>query len=77
MTGNNKWASDNVSNMLGLSSATTSRGLRITQMIEGYIRNGTKITPENIKNMQSDVLDSFAEKIHPTWVRLYHKHKGR
>lgn len=77
MTGNNKFASDNVVNQMSMSIATSARGRRITKFIEEYIRNGTKISPEMVMNMQSDVLDSFAEKIHPTYIGLYHRHKGR
>ena len=62
---------------MSMSVGTTARGLRITQFIQEYIRNGTKISPEMIMNMQSDALDSFAQKIHPAYIALYHKHKSR
>jgi len=77
VTGNNKFASDNVVGHLSASSATTARGLRITQMIEAYIKNGTKISPEDVMNMQRDVLDSFAVKLIPSMMKLYETEKSK
>ncbi|KAL4430319.1 hypothetical protein ABPG74_019478 [Tetrahymena malaccensis] len=75
VTANNKFASDNTLNNLSLYVASTARSKRITQIIEEYIRNGTKISPEHVMNMQRDVKDSYAEKIHKHYLNIYHKNK--
>jgi len=46
-------------------------------MIEAYIKNGTKISPEDVMNMQRDVLDSFAVKLIPSMMKLYETEKNK
>ncbi|EGR30548.1 hypothetical protein IMG5_129652 [Ichthyophthirius multifiliis] len=77
ITANNKISSNNIKNYLSQSISTTARGMRINQIIEQYIKNGTKISPEHVQDMQNDVKDAYAEKVLPFLIDLYEKNKKK
>ena len=55
----------------------SSRALRIEQMIKSFIDNNQKIGIEDIKKMQMDVKDPYAELIAPKMLDLIEKFKEK
>lgn len=53
----------------------TARAQRIREMIEDYIKQGKKISIEDIKQMQSDSIDVYAREAVKPMINLYNKYK--
>lgn len=70
LSANNKLATDNIIYHTSIHMLPSSRALRIDQMIKGYIEKGIKIGVEEIKKMQLDLKDPYAEIILPKMVDL-------
>jgi penicillin amidase len=61
-TANNKYASDNLKHHHSVGMITTARATRINAMLEEKISQGHKFTVEEMKKMQFDVKDCYAER---------------
>ncbi|EGR32255.1 peptidase s45 penicillin amidase, putative [Ichthyophthirius multifiliis] len=73
VTANNRFASDNILNHLTVNQLSTSRALRINQLIQEHINKGLKFDIEDMKRIQSDTVDSYAQLILPHLIQLYEK----
>lgn len=74
VTANNKLSTDNIIFHKSLHMLPSARAFRIDQMIREYIEKGEKIGVEEIKKMQLDVKDCYAEKIVPLMLDLVEKY---
>ena len=74
ITANNKIATDNIIFHKSIHMLPSSRAFRIDQMIKSFIDQGHKIDVEDIKKMQLDVKDPYAEIILPKMLDLVQKY---
>ena len=70
VTANNKFSSDNLKNEYSHVGKPTARALRINNMIKAFIANGTKIGTEEVKRMQQDSVDEYANIMNPLMVEI-------
>ncbi len=75
MSCNNQMNAGNAFNLVGSTVPTTSRALRAGQMLDTILRSGRKITEEDMRKMQTDTVDSFAQIIAPMLARLVRIHR--
>jgi len=67
--GNNKAVTDNSKYGAALTSQIPSRGPRIAEMIEEYIKANKKISVEDVKKMQLDTVDILARDVVPKLLK--------
>ena len=70
VTANNRISSDNLKHNYAGSNKPTARSLRITNLIESFIRNNQKIGVEDIKRMQFDQIDEYARIMNPNLIKI-------
>lgn len=63
VTANNRVVLDNVKNDAGATFMSTARAERITEVIEGHIKNGHKMEVSDMIAIQQDVGDTMARRI--------------
>lgn len=72
---NNKIASDAHKHGYWLNMYSTSRGMRVEELIKEYTANGRKITLEDCKKMQLDVIDPYVRDTLPGLIQVMHRYK--
>jgi len=70
VTANNKFSSDNLKYDYAKVGKPTARAFRINNMIKSFIENNTKIGVEEIKRMQYDSIDEYANIMNPLLVKI-------
>ena len=73
---NNKIASNNLKHGMSVNIGTQSRAYRATQIIEKWKKEGHKITLEDARNMQLDVVDPYLEEVIGGLLALVEKYAG-
>ncbi|KAL4491323.1 hypothetical protein ABPG72_021709 [Tetrahymena utriculariae] len=72
---NNKISPNSAKGFASVNMHPTSRAQRIREMIEQYIKEGKKISVEDVKKMQQDAVDVYARQVVPYVISLYEKQK--
>ncbi|KAL4445465.1 hypothetical protein ABPG74_004539 [Tetrahymena malaccensis] len=72
---NNKISPNSAKGFASVNMHPTPRAQRIREMIEQYIKEGKKISVEDVKKMQQDSVDVYARQVVPHVINLYEKQK--
>ncbi|EAS07883.2 peptidase S45 penicillin amidase (macronuclear) [Tetrahymena thermophila SB210] len=72
---NNKISPNSAKGFASVNMHPTARAQRIREMIEQYIKEGKKISVEDVKKMQYDAVDVYARQVAPYVINLYEKQK--
>jgi penicillin amidase len=70
ITANNRHMPDHCANDIGATSMSTGRAMRIDEMISGYIKDGHKITVEDMGKIQQDDTDVIARDFTPLMIKV-------
>lgn len=71
---NNKIATENIKHRYSSNGRQTPRSLRLQQIFEEKIKKGQKFDFQDMKNMQNDIKDSYAEILLPNFLEICKKH---
>jgi acyl-homoserine lactone acylase PvdQ len=73
VTANNRQMPDHCANDIGATFSSTTRAIRLDEMIREWIKDGHKITVEDMSSMQQDDTDVMAREFAPKMVKIAQK----
>lgn len=71
---NNKIATENIKHRYSSNGRQTPRSLRLQQIFEEKIKQGHKFDFQDMKKMQTDLKDTYAEILIPNFLEICKKH---